>query len=140
EIHAIIGQNGADKSTMIDIIAGMISADSGTALLAGKPAAIVSTRAAIELGIATVYQELSLLPNLSVAQNIGLGREPRRAGILDLAAMRRAAAAPLKRVGLDIPVEALLGSLSLAERQLVEIAKALANRPVVLVLDEPTAA
>src|SRR5439155_22144056 len=111
EIHAIIGQNGAGKSTMINIISGMIKADSGAVLLSGKPVAIESTRAAIELGIATVYQELSLLPNLSIAQNIGLGREPRRAGILDLAAMRRAAAAPLKRVGLDIPVEALLGSL-----------------------------
>ena len=139
-IHAIIGQNGAGKSTMINIISGMINADTGTILLSGKPAVIDSTRAALELGIATVYQELSLLPNLSIAQNIGLGREPRRAGILNVAAMRRTAAAALRRVGLDIPVETLLGSLSLAERQVVEIAKALANRPGVLVLDKPTAA
>jgi ABC-type sugar transport system ATPase subunit len=140
EIHAIIGQNGAGKSTMINIISGMIAADSGTLMLSGKPVAIGSTKAALERGIATVYQELSLLPNLSIAQNIGLGREPRRGPILDVRAMRRAAAAALKRVGLDIPIETLLGSLSLAERQLVEIAKALTSRPSVLVLDEPTAA
>jgi ABC-type sugar transport system ATPase subunit len=140
EIHAIIGQNGAGKSTMINVISGMIKADAGSVLLSGQAVTIDSTRAAIEHGIATVYQELSLLPNLNVMQNIALGREPRRAGFLDIQAMRRAAASALERIGLAIAIETPLGSLSLAERQLVEIAKALANRPSVLVLDEPTAA
>ena len=90
---------------------------------------IGSTRHAIELGIATVYQELSLLPNLTVAQNIALGREPRRFGLLDVAAMRRTSDEALARIGLAIPAATRVGSLSLAERQLVEIAKALADAP-----------
>ena len=91
------------------------------------------------LGIATVYQELSLLPNLTVAQNIALGREPRRGGLLDAAAMRDVARTALERLGLDIAPDAPVVGLSLAERQMVEIAKALAADPSVLVLDEPTA-
>jgi ABC-type sugar transport system ATPase subunit len=140
EIHALVGQNGAGKSTLINVISGMLAPDSGEIRLAGRPVTIASTRNAIELGIATVYQELSLLPNLTVAQNIVLGREPRRHGFLDIGAMRRMCDAALARLGLDIPTNARVGSLSLAERQLVEIAKALANRPSVLILDEPTAA
>jgi ABC-type sugar transport system ATPase subunit len=140
EIHAVIGQNGAGKSTMINIVAGMLKPDAGEILLAGAPVEIGSTRRAIELGIATVYQELSLLPNLSVAQNIALGREPRRHGLLDVAALRVMSDAALARIGLAIPAETRVGSLSLAERQLVEIAKALAGAPTVLILDEPTAA
>jgi ribose transport system ATP-binding protein len=140
EIHAVIGQNGAGKSTMINIVSGMLVPDSGEIRLSGALAEVSSTRKAIELGIATVYQELSLLPNLSVAQNIVLGREPRRAGFLDTATMRKRARAALDRMGLDISVEALVGALSLAERQLVEIAKALSHDLSVLILDEPTAA
>ena len=140
EIHAVIGQNGAGKSTMINVVSGMLAPDAGEIRLAGNPVAITSTRKAIELGIATVYQELSLLPNLSVAQNIVLGREPRRSGLLDTAAMRRRAKAALDRMGLDLAPDTALGALSLAERQLVEIAKALSHDPTVLVLDEPTAA
>ena len=140
EIHAVIGQNGAGKSTMINVLAGMLRPDAGEIVLAGKPAEIATTREAIALGVATVYQELSLLPNLSIAQNIALGREPRRHGFLDTGAMRIRAKAALERLGLDLAVETKVGSLSLAERQLVEIAKALAHDPSVLVLDEPTAA
>src|SRR4051794_33800550 len=140
EIHAVVGQNGAGKSTMINIVAGMLAPDEGTILLGGNPVEIGNTRRAIELGIATVYQELSLLPNLSVAQNIALGREPRRHGFLDVAAMRAMSDSALARLGLAIPAATRVGSLSLAERQLVEIAKALADAPTVLILDEPTAA
>lgn len=140
EIHAVIGQNGAGKSTMINVIAGMLKPDDGEILLAGAPIEIGSTRRAIELGIATVYQELSLLPNLSVAQNIALGREPRRHGLLDVAAMRTMSNAALARIGLAITAETRVGSLSISERQLVEIAKALAGAPTVLILDEATAA
>jgi ABC-type sugar transport system ATPase subunit len=140
EVHAVVGQNGAGKSTMINLVAGMLPPDAGTILLDGGAVEIGSTRRAIELGIATVYQELSLLPNLTVAQNIALGREPRRHGLLDLSAMRAMSDAALARLGLAIPANTRVGALSLAERQLVEIAKALAGSPSVLILDEPTAA
>src|SRR5690348_2745360 len=83
EIHAVIGQNGAGKSTMINILSGMLRADAGEIAVAGRAAEIDSTARAISLGIVTVYQELSLLPNLSIAANIALGREPRRGGLLD---------------------------------------------------------
>jgi ABC-type sugar transport system ATPase subunit len=140
EIHALVGQNGAGKSTMINVLSGMLAPDAGEIRLAGQPVSIDSTRKAIELGIATVYQELSLLPNLTVAQNIALGHEPRRIGLLDVAAMRAAARTALARIGVEMADDIPVGLLSLAERQLVEIAKALAQDPTVLVLDEPTAA
>ena len=140
EIHAVIGQNGAGKSTMINVLSGMLQPDSGEIILSGKLAAIDSTRKSIALGIATVYQELSLLPNLSIAANIALGREPWRHGLLDTDAMGARAKKALERMGLEMQVEERVGSLSLAERQLVEIAKALSHNPSVLVLDEPTAA
>jgi ABC-type sugar transport system ATPase subunit len=140
EIHALVGQNGAGKSTMINVLSGMLAPDAGEIRLAGRTASIDSTRKAIELGIATVYQELSLLPNLTVAQNIALGHEPRRLGLLDLAAMRTTARKALARISVELADDIPLGRLSLAERQLVEIAKALAHDPTVLVLDEPTAA
>jgi ribose transport system ATP-binding protein len=140
EIHAVIGQNGAGKSTMINIISGMLQPESGEILLSGRPVHIDSTRGAIAHGIATVYQELSLLPNLTIAQNIVLGREPRRRGLLDRAAIRTLSEAALARLGLAMAGDARVGALSLAERQLVEIAKALATSPRVLILDEPTAA
>jgi ABC-type sugar transport system ATPase subunit len=140
EVHALVGQNGAGKSTMINVLSGMIAPDAGEIRLAGRPASIDSTRKAIELGIATVYQELSLLPNLTVAQNIALGHEPRRLGLLDLAAMRTTARKALARISVELADDIPVGGLSLAERQLVEIAKALAHDPTVLVLDEPTAA
>jgi len=139
EIHAVIGQNGAGKSTMINVLSGMLVPDSGELRLAGAPVAVGNTRRAIELGIATVYQELSLLPNLTVAQNIVLGREPRRHGLLDVGAMRLSAREALARVGVAIGEDVRVGTLSIAERQLVEIAKALAHHPTVLILDEPTA-
>lgn len=140
EIHAVIGQNGAGKSTMINLISGMIAPDAGEIRLSGHPVAMDSTRAAMAAGVATVYQELSLLPNLTIAENIALGRETTRGGFLDRGAMRAKAATALRRMGLDLSPDARVGELSLAERQLVEIAKALSDGPSVLVLDEPTAA
>jgi ABC-type sugar transport system ATPase subunit len=140
EVHALIGQNGAGKSTMINLASGMLQPDAGEIRVAGRAVDIDSTRDALRLGIATVYQELSLLPNLTIAQNLALGREPRRLGLLDVSATREDAHAAMVRMGLQFPVETAIGALSLAERQLVEIAKALSHNPSVLVLDEPTAA
>src|SRR3954452_904147 len=124
EIHAIIGQNGAGKSTMINVISGMIAPDGGEIAVAGRSVRIDSTRAALELGIATVYQELSLLPNLTIAQNLALGREPRRCGFLDRQRMAARAREALGHLGLDIAPEAPVSRLSLPERQMVEVAKA----------------
>jgi ABC-type sugar transport system ATPase subunit len=138
-VHGLIGQNGAGKSTLINILSGMVAADAGSVRLAGAPVAITGTRHALALGIATVYQELSLLPNLTVAQNLSLGREPRSRGLLDTARMGEQARAALDRLGVDIAPAAMVGRLSLAARQMVEIAKSLATNPRILILDEPTA-
>ncbi len=139
EVHGLIGQNGAGKSTFINILSGMLSADAGTIRIGGAPVDIRDPRHAIALGIATVYQELSLLPNLTVAQNLALGREPGRFGLLDRKAAFATANDTLARLGLDIPPSTLVSNLSLAERQMIEIAKALSSNPRILILDEPTA-
>ncbi len=139
QVHALVGQNGAGKSTLINIFSGMYGADEGAMKVAGKPVRIHDARHALSLGIATVYQELSLLSNLTVAQNLALGREPRRLGLLDIAAMRRSSIGVLERLGLVIDPESRVSTLPLAERQMVEIAKALSTDPKILILDEPTA-
>jgi ABC-type sugar transport system ATPase subunit len=141
-IHGLLGENGAGKSTLLKILAGDHAPSSGTIELDGRSAEIAGPARANELGIGLVYQELSLLPNLSVAHNIGLGDEPMRGLAIDEPALRARAVAALERIGVrSIRPERLVGSLSLAERQLVEIAKVLTlRRPRVLIFDEPTAA
>jgi ABC-type sugar transport system ATPase subunit len=141
EIHSIVGQNGAGKSTLMNILAGIHRADAGSITLAGTPVQIAGPAHALALGIVTVYQELSLLANLTVAENVLLGREPKRGPWVDRAAMRARTRSILDSVGADeIPVDSMVGALPLAQRQLVEIARALSSEPQVLVLDEPTAA
>jgi len=139
EVHGLIGQNGAGKSTLINILSGMLSPDAGSIRIGGKPVSIRDPHHAIALGIATVYQELSLLPNLTVAENLALGREPKRRGLFDRRAATATAIESLARLGLAIPPGTLVSNLSLAERQMVEIAKALSSDPKILILDEPTA-
>ena len=139
EVHGLIGQNGAGKSTLINILSGMLAADDGTIRLGGSDVSIRDARHALSLGIATVYQELSLLPNLTVAENLALGREPSRRGLLDRTAVRTLAGDALRRLGLAIAPDTLVGRLPIAERQMIEVAKALASRPRLLILDEPTA-
>jgi ABC-type sugar transport system ATPase subunit len=139
EVHGLIGQNGAGKSTLINILSGMLAADEGSLRLGGGEVAIRDPRHALSLGIATVYQELSLLPNLTVAQNLALGREPTRGRLLDVEAMEARARDALGRLGLAIDPATPVSRLSLAERQMIEIAKALATDPKLLILDEPTA-
>ena len=141
EVHSIVGQNGAGKSTLKHILAGVVRADAGSIRLGGDAVEIVDAARALALGIVTVYQELSLLPNLTVAENVLLGREPTQAGLLRRPAMQARAQNILNSVGIgDIPVGIAVGALPLAQRQLVEIARALSSEPRLLVLDEPTAA
>ena len=142
EVHALLGENGAGKSTLIKIMAGVHKPDSGTIRVNGAPASFSSPRDASRLGVATVYQELLLFPELSVAENVFLGHAPRRGWRgLDWRTMRRRARELLDSLDShDLDVGAKVGSLSVANRQRVEIAKALAQDAKVLIMDEPTAA
>ena len=139
EIHALLGENGAGKSTLIKVVTGVFARDAGTVRLAGDEIAPRSAKDAVEAGIATVYQEVNLLPNLSVAQNLYLGRQPTRFGVVRQAEMRRRAHALLLDYGLDIDVGAPLASYSVAVQHITAIARAVDLSARVLILDEPTA-
>jgi ribose transport system ATP-binding protein len=140
-IHAVLGENGAGKSTLIKIMAGVVAPDEGRMLLEGRPVSFSSPAAAHAAGIVCIFQELSLIPDLSVADNIAISNPPRRFGLIDRRAQRRLAEQALARAGAsDIHPLALVKDLSLSRRQMVEIAKALARRPRILILDEATSA
>ena len=140
-IHAVLGENGAGKSTLIKIMAGVVAPDEGRMLLDGDPVSFASPAAANEAGIACIFQELSLIPDLSVADNIAISNPPRRFGLIDRRAQRRMAEEALARAGADnIHPLALVKDLPLSRRQMVEIAKALARKPRILILDEATSA
>ncbi|MBN2146172.1 MAG: sugar ABC transporter ATP-binding protein [Anaerolineales bacterium] len=140
EIHALMGGNGAGKSTLIKVLTGVEKADSGRIFLAGKEIHPKSPQHAQSLGISTVYQEINLCPNLTVAENILIGREPHKLGSVDWKAMNAQAKEILERIlGLDIDVTHILGSYSVAIQQMVAIARALEIESAkVLILDEPT--
>ena len=141
EVLALMGENGAGKSTLMKILSGAYQADPGGALLIdGKPVTIADPIAAKRHGIAIIYQELALAPNLTVAENIYLGAEPSRGGRIDRAAMREGCGPVLERLGAPFGADTVVGGLSIAERQLVEIARALHAQSKILVLDEPTTA
>ena len=140
EVHAICGENGAGKSTLMKVLGGVYRPDEGEILLDGRPVTFRHPVEARRAGISIIHQELSLLPERSVAQNIFLGLEPTRGGLLDRTAMQEGARKLLARVGAHIHPDALAKSLSIAEQQLVEIAKALALDARIIVMDEPTAA
>ena len=139
EVHALLGENGAGKSTLIKCLTGAYRRDGGTVTLEGAPIDPRSTVEAQDLGIGTVYQEVNLLPNLTVAQNLMFGREPRRFGLIDARATRSEARAMLRQYGLDLDVDRDLGSYSVAIQQIIAIARAVALSGKVLILDEPTA-
>jgi ribose transport system ATP-binding protein len=140
EVHAICGENGAGKSTLIKVLGGVYKPDSGTIRVNGREASFAHPAQARNAGISIIHQELSLLPYRSVAENVFLGREPTRRGILDGAGMRRSTAQLLGRLESRIDPGAMAGDLSVAEQQIVEIAKALAIDARIVVMDEPTAA
>ena len=141
-VHALLGENGAGKSTLIRVLSGAERPDSGTMRFAGRPYAPASPLVALRSGLSTLYQEQSLFPDRSVAHNVLVGDEPRRAGLLlDRRAMRATTRALLDRLGADhVSADALVVHLSLADRQLVDVARALHRRARLLIMDEPTAA
>ena len=138
EVHSLMGENGAGKSTLIKALTGVYTIDDGTISLDGHEVAFTSPGHAQKAGIATVYQEVNLVTNLSVAENIFLGREPRRFGLINFRRMRADAKRALRTLNLDIDPSSLLSTHSLAVQQLVAIARAVDVRARVLVLDEPT--
>ena len=140
-LNALLGENGAGKSTLMNILAGVFAPDAGEILLAGRPVRFRSPRAAQQAGIAIIFQELNLVPGLTIAENIFLGREPRTAiGLLDGARMNREAAALLAEVELDVDPRTPVGRLRVGAQQVVEIAKALSFNSRVIIMDEPTSA
>jgi L-arabinose transport system ATP-binding protein len=137
-IHAICGENGAGKSTLLKILGGSLISDSGEIEVDGGSVRFESPNDALSQGIATIHQELQLVPHLSIAENVSLGRLPARSGWLDRRAARETAIKALGRVGLSLDPDLPIRALSMAQRQLVEIARAIAGRPKVLACDEPT--
>lgn len=142
EVHAVVGENGAGKSTLMKIMAGAYIADSGQVYLNGQAVEFDHPQEAQRAGISIIYQEFNLLPERTVAENIFLGREPNRAGVIDKKKMESDTIEVLKQLEAEdvIAPDALLGTLSVAEQQAVEIAKAISYDARVLIMDEPTAA
>ena len=138
EVHALMGENGAGKSTLIKALTGVYSIDTGTVLVGGEQHEFTSPAASQSAGISTVYQEVNLVPNLTVAENMLLGREPRRFGAINVREMNRRAGQTLERLGLDIDPRSVLDQHPIAVQQLVAIARAVDVEAKVLILDEPT--
>lgn len=139
EVHILLGENGAGKSTLIKILAGAYERDSGEIWFEGKAIEHLSPKQIQDLGISTIYQEFNLIPHLNAAENIFLGREPVKYGILDQKALYANAEELIERIGLNIDVHKQVSRLSVAEQQMVEVAKALSVGARVLIMDEPTA-
>ena len=139
EVHVLLGENGAGKSTLIKMLSGAYRPDGGRILAGGQEVRIHSAQDSARLGIATIYQEFNLVPDLTVAENIFLGRQPRRYGLIDRRTMETEAAELLERVGVSVSPRARVRELGIARLQMVEIAKALSLNARVLIMDEPTA-
>ena len=141
EVHALVGENGAGKSTLVKILAGVHRPDAGTVTLDGREVTFAGPAEALAAGIAVIYQEPTLFPDLSVAENIFVGRQPVQAGRrIDTAEMRRRSVALFRRLGVQLDPDRPARGLSIADQQLVEIAKSLSYDARILVMDEPTAA
>jgi simple sugar transport system ATP-binding protein len=138
EVHAVMGQNGAGKSTLVKVLTGVHMPDQGEIVLGGTPIHPDSPQAAQKLGISTVYQEINLCPNLSVAENIFIGRQPRRGGLIDWRAMNKRAEEVMAGLDVHIVGSQSLSSCSIAVQQMVAIARAIDTEARILILDEPT--
>lgn len=139
EVHALVGENGAGKSTLMRILGGADSMTGGEILVNGRKVAIASPRDAERLGISVIYQEFNLIPYLTVAENVFLGREPRRGAFVDWRRLYADAGTILEQLGLDVDVRARINRLSIAQQQMVEIAKAISKNASIVVMDEPSA-
>jgi len=141
EVHALVGENGAGKSTLVKILSGIATADSGEILLEGKPLHLDGPRSAQDLGISIIHQELNLMPDLTIAQNIFIGREPRKLKfILNDSGLAAEVSKLFKQLHLELDPNRKVQGLSVAQQQMVEITKALSFNSKVLIMDEPTAA
>src|SRR6185369_4110492 len=140
EILALLGENGAGKSTLLKILSGAQAPDQGTIALEGKDVAFATPHAAQRLGIATIYQEFTLAPNMTIAENVFIGREPGLKPFVNWRKMAAETKAITSRLGLTLDPMAFVRDLSVAEQQLVEIARALSMDARLIVMDEPTAA
>ena len=139
EVHGLVGENGAGKSTIVKILSGIYTDYDGEILVNGNPIAFHSVRDAQDSGIATVFQELSVVKDLNVAENIFLGREPlKRGGIIDRTLMNQRTLEVMEFLDEPMPVNEMVGNLSVASQQIVEICKALVTNPKVIIMDEPT--
>ena len=139
EVHALLGENGAGKSTLIKVLTGVYPKDGGEILFEGKPVEIESREDATRLGIAVIFQEFSLIPTLSVTQNILLGKEKQKLGVLQKKAMRREVAELIERFDFPLNPDDIIETLSVAQKQMVEILKALSTNAKLIIMDEPTA-
>jgi ribose transport system ATP-binding protein len=137
-IHALLGENGAGKSTLINILSGALSPNAGTIAVAGQTLNALTPASARGFGVAVVQQELSLMPHLSIAENIVLGAAPKRFGLIDYRAIKERVSEIARETGIQEPLDLPVNKLALGRRQMVEIAKALFRKPRVLILDEPT--
>lgn len=141
EVHALLGENGAGKSTLMKVISGVHQPEAGEIRIDGQPMHFTTAREAERAGIAIIYQELNLIPGMSVAENIWLGREPKsRLGLVDFGRMRRDALAELEQLEAGIDPDQAVSGLSVGEQQLVEIARALSLHARIVIMDEPTSA
>ena len=143
EILGFLGENGAGKSTLVKILSGVYTKDQGTIWFKGQPVEIHSPHEAQDVGITTIYQELALVPYLSVAENIFLNREPRRVrqiGLVDFKTQKKLAEEIMADLGVEIPGDRLVKDLTVAAQQMVEIAKAVSRNASLILMDEPTSA
>jgi ribose transport system ATP-binding protein len=138
DVHALVGENGAGKSTLIKVITGVYQPDAGELRLGGAPVVFPAPADAQRAGVSTIYQEVNLVPSMSVARNLFLGREPRRFGLVDVGRMNREAAEALHGYGLTGDVRQPLGQLGLGAQQMVALARAVMVDARVVIMDEPT--
>jgi ABC-type sugar transport system ATPase subunit len=140
ECLALMGENGAGKSTLMKILSGVYSPDAGRIEIAGEHVALTSPSQAQQLGVSIIYQEFNLFPNLSVEENVFIGREPSRSGVVARGDLRRRTRELLDQLGVSLDPTAMVRDLSVAQQQMVEIAKALSYNARIVIMDEPTSA